>query len=340
MRYLVVLLLACLACGPGTKRQPAWPDAPMQLRDESDREQAIDQLWVLPFGNERDAVRTEIANAIAVRITDALEEDRPFVAELLLLQLASLWQLDPQLVKQGLAPHVEVLRKLRATFAKSGALEPTIATLVLLAEVEPARRDEHMTELEEVLHFSDDLEAAENGDEAVRAQPIKLLQPSVMSIPLPWLVDKYVALLEERQRVISDLIQSQGASIQLVRAHHDILATSLRITIALARAGRTEDIHKHLADIKGLGADRELAIRAELVTAQGTADAYADLAEKVRNDKDNADAGAALAICLAGLRKFPADGGLLAAAATDAAALGRVDQPIALYEAAIKAQGG
>src|SRR5262245_7802197 len=136
MRSIAVLLLAAVAaCGAGARRQPAWPDAPMQLRDESDREQAIDQLWVLPLGPERDATRTAITNAIVARITDALEEDKPYVAQGLLFQLASLWLLDPAKVSEGLAPHTEMLHKLRATFAKSGALEPTIATLVLLSEV-------------------------------------------------------------------------------------------------------------------------------------------------------------------------------------------------------------
>src|SRR6476661_9245365 len=107
MRLIVTLVLACLACGPGVKRQPAWPDAPMQLRDEADRDQAIDQLWVLPLGNERDSIRRGIVNAIAARLADALEEDKPFVAELLLFQLASLWQLDPATIKQnGLGQHV------------------------------------------------------------------------------------------------------------------------------------------------------------------------------------------------------------------------------------------
>ncbi|HEY5927018.1 MAG TPA: hypothetical protein VIV11_35265 [Kofleriaceae bacterium] len=341
MRSVAVLLLAAMAaCGAGAKRQPVWPDAPMQLRDESDRDQAIDQLWVLPLGAERDSVRHAITGAIAARITDALAEDKPLAAELLLFQLASLWQLDPGELGAGLAPHVETLRKLRATFARSGALEPTIMTLVLLAELDPTRRTDHLTELDEVLHFADDLEAAENGDEAQRAQPIKLLQPSVLALPLPWLVDRYVGLLQQRQQVISDLIQSQGASIQLVRAHHDILATSQRIAIALARAGRTQEIARHLANLKGLGADRELTIRAELVLAQGTADAYYELAEKVRTEKDNGDPGAALAICLAGLRKFPGDDALLAAAAQDAASLGRVDQPIAFYEAVVRKRGG
>jgi tetratricopeptide (TPR) repeat protein len=340
MRLIVALLLACLACGPAGKRAPAWPDAPMQLRDESDRDQAIDQLWVLPLGADRDRVRDAIASAIAARITDALEDDKPFEAELLLYQLASLWQLDPNEIGRGLAPHENVLHQLRATFAKSGALEPTIAALAVLAEVDAAHRTEHLAELDEVLSFSDDLEAAENGPEAQRAQPIELLQPTVLALPLPWLVEKYVGLLEDRQRVISELIASQGASIQLVRAHHDILATSQRIAIALARAGRTEQIHMHLANVKGLGADRELAIRAELVAVHGDANAYYELADKIRTDKDNGDPGAALAVCQAGLRKFPGNADLLAAAARDAAALGRVDQPIALYEAALRARGG
>ncbi|HUS31320.1 MAG TPA: hypothetical protein VMZ53_22570 [Kofleriaceae bacterium] len=341
LRAAVLLLaISMMACGSSAKRTPAWPDAPMELRDDSDREQAIDQLWVLPNGAVRDAVRAKIADAIIDRINDALEDDKPYNAEQLLFQLCTLWQTDPGKVGAGLARHAKVIHTLRATFAKSGALEPTIATLTLLAELDSAHRDEHLAELDEVLHFSDDLEAAENGPEAQRAQPLELLQPTVLALPLGWIVDKYVALMTERQRVISELINKNGASIQLVRAHHDMLATSLRIAIALARAGRTEQINDKIVDIKGLGQSKELQIRAELVAERPTAEAYGDLAEQMRDDKDNADAAAALAVCLAGLKKFPTDANLLSAAAADAATLGRVDQPIELYEAAIKAQGG
>jgi tetratricopeptide (TPR) repeat protein len=340
MKCVLVLLVALTACHSTAPHIPQWPDAPLQLRDDSDRDQAIDSLWAMPLGAERDRVRDGIADAIASRIGDALEDDKPYNAEELLFQLISLWQSDPQSVGRGLASHVELFKSLRATFAKSGALEPTIATLVLLAEVEPGHRDAYLGELDEVLHFSDDLEAAENGNEAERAQPIALLQPTVLALPLRSLVDRYVTLLVDRQRVISTLITKQGASIELVRAHHDILATSLRIAIALARAGRTEEIYSRIANIKGLGQSPQLALRAELVAERPSADTYYDLAEQIRNDKDNGDPAGALAVCLAGLRKFPTDSSLLGAAAGDAAALGRVDQPIALYEAAIKAQGG
>jgi tetratricopeptide (TPR) repeat protein len=340
MRFIVVLLALVAACGPAAKQQPTFPDAPIQLRDDSDRDQAIDQLWVLSPGPVRDGIRAKIARAIALRIGDALSEDKPLVAETLLFQLTSLWQLDPQSVGTGLADQRETIRQLRATFAKSGAIEPTIAALVLLSEIEPARKNDHLSELDEVLHFADELEAAENGAEAQRAQPIKLLQPTVLALPLPWLVDRYVALLVDRQRVITTLINQQGASIQLVRAHHDILATSQRIAIALARAGRPHEIYRHLADIKGLGQNRELTIRAEMVADRPTASSYADLAEAIRTDKDNPDPGASLMVCLAGLQRFPTDATLLAGAAGDAADLGRVDQPIELYEAAIEASGG
>ncbi len=339
MRFIVVFLLALAACSGSPKRAKLWPDAPLELRDDADREQAIDQLWVLAHGPARDAVRARIATAIAARLSDALAEDRQYAAEALLYQLAQLWQADPQTLGTGLADHVNTLRQLRATFAKAGAIEPAIVALVMLGEIEPARRDAHHAELDEILRFSDDLESAENGPEAQRAQPIKRLQPAVLVLPLPWLVDRYVKLLVDRQRVISTLITSQGASIQLVRAHHDILATSLRIAVALARGGRTEETHKHLADITGLGANRELAIRAEILADQPTPDSYLELADAIRTDKDNPDRAAALAICMSGLRRFPKDAGLLATAAGDAAALSRVDQPIELYEAAIAVSG-
>jgi hypothetical protein len=341
MRRIVALVFVlATACSGGTRRHPAWPDAPMQLRDETDREQATDRLWVLPPGAERDAIRSRIAAAIVGRMSDALAEDHQYDAESLVFQLAQLWQNDPQTVGAGVADHVETLHQLRAAFAKTGAIEPTIMTLVLLSEADGAQRDTYLGEVDEILNYADDLETAENGPDAERAQPIERIQPSVLALPLPWLVDKYVAMLVDRQRVISALITSQGASLQLVRAQPDILATSLRIAVALARAGRTDEISEHIRDIKGLGANRELAIRAELVADRPTADAYAELADAIRNDKDNPDPAAALSVCLTGLARFPTDAHLFAAAAEDAALLSRVDQPIALYEAAIATNKG
>lgn len=333
-----IALVAALLTGCASTVRPRamWPDAPVALRDDSDRDQAIDQLWVMPPGPDRDAARAAIATAITRRISDAIEEERPFVAALLLDQLTWMWQSDPAMVGRGLAPHAEILDRLRAMFAKSGALEPAIQTLVLLAEVEPERRAAHIAEIDEILAFADELAVADNGANAVRAQPLALLQPTALALPLPWLVDRYVALLAERQHVISGLIDKQGASMELVRAHHDILSTSRRIANVLARAGRAGEIHGQLSKLRGnFGLDRELAARAEIVAEKPTADAFIDLAATLRNHEQTADPAAALSVCLSGLAKYPKEVDLLVAAATDARALGRIEQAIVLYEQAL-----
>ncbi len=332
----VLVAAALAACGHSAGSHAKWPDAPIALRDDSDRDQAIDHLWVLPPGAERDRARTEVAAAVARRIGDAMEEERPFAAALLLDQLTWMWHAEPGAVGRGLAPHAELLHRLRGMFAKSASLEPAIQTLVLLAEIEPAQRSEHIAEIDEILAFADELAIAENGANATRAQQLQLLQPTALALPIPWLVDRYVGLLIERQRAISMLIDKQGASLQLVRAHHDILTTGRRIANVLARSGRIDEIHVKLSRLKGLGTDRELAAHAEVLANHATADAYGQLAQALRVDEHAPDPAAALATCLAGLAKFPGEPNLAVAAAGDARALGRIDQAIALYELALR----
>jgi tetratricopeptide (TPR) repeat protein len=331
---IVVALLAA-ACGARPKLGASWPDAEVELRDETDRDAAIDRLWIMPPGKDRDRARTEIAAATAARIRDALEEDRPIAAAILLDQLTWMWSTEPTALGRGLAPHVELLVKLRAQFAKAGALEPAVQTVIVLSEADPARRTEHLAELDEILAFADELAISEHGPDGARAQQIALLQPTALALPLPWVVDRYVSLLVERQRVVATLLDQKGASMALVRAHSDILATAARIANVLARAGRSAEIHRHLSRIQGIGTDRELGVRAEIVADQPTADAFDELATQMRADEHAADPAAALAICIAGLERFPKDATLLASAGGDARALGRVDQAIAFYEAAL-----
>ena len=332
----VVVAALLAACGSSTKVHASWPDAPIALRDDADRDQAIDHLWVVPPGPDRERIRGEVAAAVAKRINDAILEEKPFAAALLLDQLTWMWHADPAAIGPGLAAHAPMLERLRGVFAKSAALEPAIQTLVLLAEVEPAKRAARIAEIDEILAFADELAIADNGANAVRAQPLLLLQPTALALPLPWLVDRYVAMLIERQRGIAMLIDKQGATLQLVRAHHDILTTSRRIANVLARAGRVAEIHLAIQKVKGLGSDRELSTRAEILHNHATVDAYLELADVIRTDEHAPDAAASLAICLAGLAKFPGDASLAAAAASDARTLGRVDQAIQLYEMSLR----
>jgi len=333
----VVLLVGIAACGHARPRAPAFPDAPLELSDDADRDQAIDQLWVLPYGPARDGVRNAIVTALAHRIDAAIEDDQPLVARELLFQLCSLWRDDPQAVGTGLTTQIPLLRRLRATFAKEGAMEPTIATLALLAELEPAERGKHVGEIEEMLAFADELAVVEHGPGSERSQPIRLLAPTALVLPLPWIVDRYVALLEARQAAVSALIQQQGSpSIELLRAHPDFIHTAHRIANVLARAGRADEIHTHLAKLSGIyGTDRELSNIADDIAAAPKPEAYFELARQLRGDKVAADPAAALGAALRGIARFPKDASLYASAAEHSAALGRIDQPIALYESAI-----
>jgi tetratricopeptide (TPR) repeat protein len=343
-RLSALLLVVVTACGGGGYKRPTWPDAAVELRDDSDRESAVDRLWTLPPGPDREAARAAIAKATADRIADAIEEDRTFVAAQLLDDLTALWSSDPTAIGKGLAPHAQLIEKLRAMFAKSGALEPALQSLVLLAEIEPDQRTARIAEIDEILGFADELAMADNGPDAKRAQPIELLGPTALALPLPWLVDRYVGLLVARQVEVSALISAHGASIQLVRAHHDILATQRRIAFVLARAGRSKDIFAVISPLRGLGADhRDLVLHAEMLANDPTAEAYDGLAGVLREqDEDKrgsvADRQAALAVCMAGLAKFPTDADLLAAAAGDARSLGRIEQAIGFAEAALRAQ--
>jgi len=339
-RIAVLITAALVGCGSRASFHAAWPDTQVELRDDGDRDQAIDRLWVMPLGPARDRARALIAAAVAHRIGDAIDEDHPFVAAALLDQLTRLWQDDPGAVGPGLASQGPLLHALRTMFGKAGSLEPTVQILVLLAEIEPTQRAAHLAELDEVLGFADELAVSENGPDATRAQPLALLEPTALALPLPWLVDRYVALQIARQRAVAQLIEQRGASMPLVRAHHDFLSTGRRIANVLARAGRASEIHRELSRLTTTyGADRELTVRAELVADQPNAARYGELANELATDEHAPDAAAALAVCLAGLARFPANASLLGSAGNDARTLGRIDQAIALYEQALHATG-
>ncbi|HET9988052.1 MAG TPA: hypothetical protein VFQ65_06025, partial [Kofleriaceae bacterium] len=332
---LAAILVAIVGCGRAAHAPPRFPDAPLELGDDTDRDQAIDALWVMPLGAERDRVRGTIADALVRRIGVALAEEQPLVVENLLFELTALWQQDPQTVGAGLVPQLAHLRDLRATFAKSGALEPSLCTLALLAEVDAAHRNEHLDEIDDILKFA--AEAADDDTEIAHPPPSTLLQPTVLALPLPWLVDRYIVLLEQQQQAI-DARFTKDKSFQIVGAAHEVLQTSRRIASALARANRIAEIAPHVTALKGLGEDRALRLRAEAIATAPSPESYAELAKLLRNEDHQApDQAAALAVALAGAAKFPHDAALKELAAEASAALGRIEQPIALYEAAIAA---
>src|ERR1051325_4362628 len=156
---VALALGALVGCG-GRGFQAMWPDTRGRPRHDAHRRQGDGRPGVLARGRGARP-RAPVAAARALRISDAIEDDQPFVAAALLDQLTSLWQDDPGAVGRGLAEHAALLRAMRAMFAKSGALEPAAQTLILLAEVEPAGRAARLAELDEVLGFADELAVAD-----------------------------------------------------------------------------------------------------------------------------------------------------------------------------------
>ncbi len=331
---VAIAAFAGSACGGARPLRAGWPDAPFALRDAGDRVASTDAMWAMPMGAARDRIRAQIAAATVARIREALDDDRTVDAGRLFDDLVALWQADASGIGAGLAPYVGVIRELRTTFAKFGALDSVVRILAVLVEIDAAGRDHALAELDEVLAFADDLAISELGPDAVRASPIALLQPAATTLPLPWLVDRYLELVVERQNVVSRLLDRHGASLELVRAHRDILVTSRRVAIALAYAQRLGELERVLGRMQAasIGIDRDLVVKAEVVADQPTPGAYVALATTLREGEHATDVGAAFAIELAGLARFPGSAELMLAAAGDAKDLGRTEQAIALYE--------
>ena len=327
-----------IGCGHGANHAARFPDAPLQLGDDGDREQAVDGIWAMPAGAPRDAARARVVDAMFARVAAALSDDQLVVVESGIFELAALWQNDPDQVGPALVSHARALRDLRATFARSGAIEPTLCVLVLLAEVEVADRARHLAEIDEILTFA--AEAGADDTQIRHPAPAALLQPTVLALPLRWLVDRYVGVLQRQQHTVDEQF-AKDKSFQMVGAATEVLQSGRRIASALARAHRTDEIAANVAKLTGLGEDHQLLGRAQAVAEHPTALTYVELAKLLRTeDHDAPDQGAALAVALAGDAKFPHDPKLLTLAGESAAALGHVEQAIALYEAALAAQGG
>jgi hypothetical protein len=138
-----------------------------------------------------------------------------------------------------------------------------------------------------------------------------------------------------RQAKVAYALDHDQATFDLVEAHRDVSATARAIAGELARAGRATEIAAALAPIHGIGSDDQLAARARAIAAPGAPRAaWIALADDLRSAKVDADPRAALAVCAGAIAALGADPATLACAAEHAAALGRVEQPIALYQLA------
>ncbi|HTJ42108.1 MAG TPA: tetratricopeptide repeat protein [Kofleriaceae bacterium] len=333
---LVFLLVALVGCPrPARPTAPPVTDAPYDIADETDFELIRDRMWAMPPGAARDDTRAKLLSIFLDRARAHLDAHKHDMAHADLLAGASLYTADPDAIGAALAPHAKALAQIEVEMAKSGGDRETATALVLLASADPARAESAKEQLDEILAFVDDLAASEHGEVARGGAPIATIQPIVRALPQKWLVDRYVQMVLARQAKVAALLnQPNGATFDLVAAHRDVGVTARAIATVLARAGRAPEIAPMLEHVKGIGEDPDLLSRARHVAAGGGSDDWVALARDLRDSKGVPDPEAALAICLAARAKFGGDATATAAAAGHAAALGRVEQAIALYEAA------
>ncbi len=337
-RALLLTTAAVLAACPGSRTTaPAFPaiaDLPWELEDEVGWAEVRDQMYALPDDDARKHdLRVQLGAAQADRVARWLDANRPNLAYEAMLDLVRLWDDAPGSLGADLASQQPVLERARKVFARSGADAEVVLAEVVLGEVEPSRRDAHWAEIDEVLAYADELARAGYGPGAERGQPIAILEPVALALPLPIVTDRYVTLVVERQRAVNDALASGDGSFELVRAHGDLLRAARAAAAALARAGRPLEIAAAIGPMESLGADEDLATRAAAAAPNASARAWLGLVQGLRSDDlDLDDPASARAIGLAGLAAYPDDASLLAATADASEAMQRIHEPIRLYE--------
>jgi tetratricopeptide (TPR) repeat protein len=339
---VAVVVAAVAACHPQPRRggpRADAPDAPYRLADDDDRGEQRDRLAALAVDDpQRPALRATIATAIAARLDDELARGRLRRAHRYGLELLALWRDDPARLAVEGAALVPSLVRARDKLARAGVDDAALVVMVTLAEADPTGRTRWLGEVDEVLAFADDLSRAQGGEHAIRARSIPALAPIVAAFPAAWVVDRYVELVTARQIAVNELLLRNGATIELVQAHHDVLEASHQIAGALARGGRIDELIARLSRLTALGAERPLIMAAiRLGADRKTPEPWRILAAQLRDGRrddldDDDDPGAAYAVCKAGLAARPRDPVLLSCAAEHATADGQPQVAIGLLE--------
>ncbi|MCE9579503.1 MAG: hypothetical protein K8W52_40655 [Deltaproteobacteria bacterium] len=333
-------MLLASACHPrGPRRPDVGPivDAPYELADPIDFDMVRDRVWALPAGPEAVAARRALVPALIARARAQLMARKPDLAHRALLELAELYAGTPDAeLAQALAPARADLARLVAAFSRSGNDQAAITALVLAAAAaeSPAARTDLLARIDEILAFVDDLAASQHGEVGRGAAPITSLAPIARTAAVAALTDRYVAAIVLRQAAIAALLDSGQATFATVSAHRDVGKSARMIAVALGRGARAPQIAAAIAPIRGIGADRDLGRTAGPVARPAASAAEFEALATALGGGDDGDPTAALAVEATALVRFPDDPALLTAAAERALALGRLEQAIALDQAA------
>ncbi len=300
--------------------------------------------WPRPAdaADERQRLRTILASEYARRAEDALADpEHRYRAHERLLDIAALWsaaELRPGSdVLPLLAEHRSLALSIRASFARSGGDLETATALLFLATAEPASAEGYLSELDEIFAYADSLNVARFGPGAEKARPIEILETIAVHMPAPQVIDRLVTYYTERQALLLEHFRMQAPSTDLIRAHGaGAFRTVWNLLRMLARSQRLGEAAAAVAQVQGLGTDREVAdLLTQTQRAGASAVAWIALAQEFDDERaDRSDHAAGMWMCLAASETFSGQdrAALLYTGATMARKLGRRELAIAIYE--------
>lgn len=262
---VAVLISSFLALGCASRPAPvrfvrmAAVDPATDLTVEEDRDMARAAFVAMPRDQpERVAARAALARASLAVMDAHLAAARYKAATLELFTLLGLWQADPDQLASEATWAVPALTLAAATLAAHGADHGALAAQLALAELDPAGRPGHLTEVADILAYLDDLGVAEVGPAGAGQLAIAALEPLARALPTPAVIDDLVRRLVARQQLFTAILATGQASVDLVKAHGDVFTTGRRIAAALALGGRTDEIGPTLRQLRGLGSASDL----------------------------------------------------------------------------------
>ena len=331
VRALAALAVAAVigACGPSSRAKgaqnpskqplPSFPpvaDAPYELAHNGDLEQVAARYAAMKLNAPgRPALRKQLADEYARRLSHALAHKKTILAYEQLSHLVRLWtarELRSNTLT-GLATYVAPIKKLRATLAKEGDDKRVLTPLYVLAAADPTNAAGYRNEIEDALAYGDELMKSLAGKEAQRARPIESLDHVADRWPVPEVINRLVKLYIDRQQVFAVHFRKHGADFRMMRAHGmGVLHTAWHIVRLYARAGRLDEALTVIDKIKGMGRDRDLSERLHrAMRTDAKANQWLRLAKRFegKSDKRQKDFHAALAIlrrALTSLDRAPA----------------------------------
>jgi tetratricopeptide (TPR) repeat protein len=227
-----------------------------------------------------------------------------------LRSLASLWRAE-EIAASGaaeLSRHIELLRRMRAVFARAGGDREVVLLLAMLSVADPWSQSVYDAEMAEIFNYADELAVAEYGDGAERSRSVEILEETVRAFPSPQIIETFTGLVVARQQALDARFRRQGADLQTIRAHgRGVLRAAWDVAGAHIRQRRYDRALLAAASVRGIGDHPELVglLRA-IFKKNATVGDYVRLANVFRSsDNDATNTDAALAVCQTAIVKFP-----------------------------------